>query len=72
MADPKDCPFCGGVASLYWNYGGQDKHGNDYYYLYVTCRDCGARSRATSTTGDPNDEELYRLPINAWNRRVNE
>lgn len=72
MPDLKPCPFCGGKASEYFNYGGQTKYRESYYFFYIQCLDCGARSKATSGVGNPDEDYPYRIPASYWNRRTPE
>ena len=74
MEELKPCPFCGGEAVEEWRYGGLRTGNRKFYFQYIVCEECGAKSRATSTEEDPNDfnNSGYKVARTWWNRRVND
>ncbi len=66
----KTCPFCGGEADIWENYG---KHG---YFTFCECSICSARSKAFSLGRDLSEDwdttTAARRAIDAWNRRCSD
>ncbi len=68
MSKLKPCPFCGGEADLYREYGRRS------WFISVRCEVCEARSRAHETRKDADEEDFWECGAAAkakrdWNRR---
>lgn len=59
MAELKQCPFCGGEASIQ-HYPSKELFRKQIRYSYVKCDTCNVRTEIAYT-----DAEVY----NKWNRR---
>ncbi len=68
----KNCPHCGGRATLRANKSPKT-HG---YFVSITCTVCGAQSKAFYTERNPERDdwqsEACLDAVGAWNMRVNE
>lgn len=62
------CPFCGGKASLKYNYS------NSRYYIRVSCYVCEAQGKSYKSNENPNDSDWDSFEcqeaIHAWNLRA--
>lgn len=74
MSDLKirECPHCGGSATLYYNYSGRQRK----YMVFVKCEICGAQGKIFVDANDP-DEYGWRTAacdsaVKAWNMRTGE
>ena len=70
-SDLKPCPFCGGDAEEFFNFGGLSRHNKKIYYLYIECKDCGAKTRSKRCEqNDIPDIDQFRILRGDWNRRA--
>lgn len=66
----KDCPFCGGEASIWQNYN----YKAEVFFVMCKCDVCGSQGK-TFNSGDEVpvevdwDNDACRRAIKAWNRR---
>lgn len=63
----KACPFCGGQADTESKYS----RAKEQYYICVTCKECGAKSKTFTSQTDPakgyTDAVMFATML--WNRR---
>lgn len=60
MEELKNCPFCGGVASLTGGFRGSRN------IFYVQCNECNSIGEKF---GSKFEDEVKQSAINAWNKR---
>ena len=77
-SEPKNCPFCGGKSSLFWNRG-YGKFFNKIFF-YCACEICGVRGKSyplwhpDDITGKPDewDNSAAHSALSFWNTRAGE